>query len=500
MVLGARPTATWQHREMAEVPNFETLQSELGAALALNIAGSTEPHVCIALPSFSVGESLLSHYVDRIPSLEHRYLVAALMLHRIPGLEMVFLSSAAPSDEVVDYYASLVPPDGQRAIRDRLRIVEVPDRSARSVAAKLLDQPAMLDALRDSIGGRPAFIEPWNVTPDEVEVALRLGAPINGTAPELWPLGYKSAGRKLFAAAGVPLPLGVEDVCSVDDVVAAVATIRRAHPDVRGVVIKHDNSGAGDGNVVLDLTGLDGAGVRAAVEALPQWYRNDLAVGGVVEELITGAAFTSPSVQIDIRPDGEAVVLSTHEQVLGGPDGQVYTGCCFPADPVYARELARHGTAVAHALAARGAIGRFALDFAAACDGDGRWRVFALEVNLRKGGTTHPFAALRHLAPGRYDCDAGCWTTHADGTPRAYRSTDNLVDPRWIGLSPPAVIGAVAAAGLQFDCDTGVGVVLHMLSGLAIDGRFGLTAIGHTDAHAAELYERTAAEMQRAFC
>ena len=34
-------------------------------------------------------------------------------------------------------------------------------------------------------------------------------------------------------------------------------------------------------------------------------------------------------------------------------------------------------------------------------------------------------------------------------------------------------------------------MVLHMLSCLAIDGRFGLTAIGHTPEHATNLFEAT---------
>ena len=47
-------------------------------------------------------------------------------------------------------------------------------------------------------------------------------------------------------------------------------------------------------------------------------------------------------------------------------------------------------------------------------------------------------------------------------------------------------------AGLQFDSATGSGVVLHMLGCLAVDGRFGVTAIGHTADHADELYVATA--------
>jgi hypothetical protein len=71
--------------------------------------------------------------------------------------------------------------------------------------------------------------------------------------------------------------------------------------------------------------------------------------------------------------------------------------------------------------------GRISVDFVAVRDGSGPWRLYALEVNLRKGGTTHPYTALRNLVPGTYDALAGTWLA-ADGRPRAYVCTDNCVD------------------------------------------------------------------------
>ncbi len=474
---------------------FEDLQRELGPALDLNKPGARGNHVLIAMPSFSLGETTLSHYAARIPALEHRYLNALYLLNRIENCEFVFLSTLSPSPEILDYCFSLLPPERRGNVRPRFKSVTVPDERPRPLAEKLLGRPDILQAIKTAIAGRPAFIEPWNVTEHEVEVARHLHAPINGTSPSLWPIGFKSSGRRIFKQANVPLPLGREDIRTVDDAAAAIAAIRSEHPRVRSVVIKHDNSGSGDGNAVVRFDEKTGASeIRARVEALPDWYLRDLQAGGIVEELIAGKNFTSPSAQLDIMPGGKVTVLATHEQVLGGPDGQVYMGCRFPADPAYAADLARHAAAVGANLAAQGAMGRFSIDFAAAQDANGRWQVYALEINLRKGGTTHPYAALRNLVPGRYDAAAGQWLA-ADGTQRAYCATDNFVDPAWRGVPPSVVIQRIAGAGLQFDHQSGTGVALHMLSCLAIDGRFGLTAIGRSPAHAMELHDATKSAM-----
>ena len=90
-------------------------------------------------------------------------------------------------------------------------------------------------------------------------------------------------------------------------------------------------------------------------------------------------------------------------------------GCRFPADPAYAPELARHGEAVGVDLARRGCTGRASVDFVAARRAAQPWDVRAIEVNLRKGGTTHPYTALRNLVPGRYDTEAGVWRADAGG-------------------------------------------------------------------------------------
>lgn len=469
--------------------------TRLEAARAANRPDSRTPHTVVVLPSYSVNASMLMRYGHRIPALEHRQLLTLLAVPQVPAAQYVFLTCLRPSRQVLDYYLSLVPPEQRHDMRARIRVVEVPDASHRSITAKLLDRPDLVAQVRAMTRHRLAYIEPWNVTELEMELARRLDLPLNGPAADLWPLGFKSNGRRLMRAAGVPLPVGTEEVCSVDDVVAAVAAIRRVRPEAAAVVVKTDDGATGNGNRTVRFGGqATEREVRVAVESLGASYLAELAAGGVVEELVAGTRFSSPSVQVDLTPGGDVQVLSTHEQLFDGEDDQVYFGCRFPADPGYSPELARYGAAVGRALAEHGAVGRFGVDFAAVQGPSGAWRLYGLEINLRKSGTNHPLLVLQSMVPGRHDARSGRWVSE-DGSPRSYVSTDNLVDPTWRGRSAATAIRAIRKAGVEFDRQTRTGVVLHMFSGLDIDGRIGLTAIGRSGPDADLLYDAAVAAL-----
>lgn len=460
---------------------FEQLQREkLEQAWRADLPDSTVPHVMIGLPSYSVDRSLLEHYGDRVPALENRYLYAILSA-RQPGKRVVYLSSLPVRQDVVDGYLALVEPADRQVILDRILILSPDDTSSRSLAEKVLDRGDLVDALRRFIADEPALVEAWNVTEAEADFAVAVGAPIHGTDPRHRELATKSNGRRLLREAGVPVPDGIEDVRSPSDVAAAVEALQARRPDLRSVVVKLDDSGAGDGNIVLDV------GDVADIErVLPEWYCVSLASGGIVEERIDGDEFRSPSAQATITPLGEVTVLATHEQRL---NGQVYEGCSFPADPAYAPQLGEHAAQVGLRLAALGACGRFALDFVARRHPSGDWDVYGIEINLRKGGTTHPYGITRMLVGGRYDPAAATYVDHT-GRPAFYGATDNLVDESWIGRPPGEVLRITAESGLAFDRQSRSGVVPHLLDCLKVDGRMGYTAIGDSPAQVAELEDR----------
>jgi hypothetical protein len=471
---------------------FERLQRErLESAWRADLPGSTKDHVVVALPSYSLDDSVYEHYGARIGPLENRFLYVILR-SRLPTTRTVYLSSQQVPTDVVDGYLSLVPVNARPAIDRNSARVSPEDASSRPLAEKILDSPVTVDRLRRLVQGKESLIEAWNVGDAERDLALALETPINGTDPSLRGLATKSAGRRLFKTLGVPTPDGIEGIRSAEQVIAAVSTLRARDPALAGVVVKLDDSVAGDGNVVLRLGGLpaeeDDALRELVIRALPAWYLPVLSGGGVVEALITGDDFCSPSGQGDIRPDGRVDVLSTHDQRLGGPHGQVYEGCSFPAREGYAADIGRYVACVGEALASQGALGRFAVDFAAVRTGQG-WSLFALEINLRKGGTTHPFGLTRVLTGGRYDLEASAFVLD-DGSRRYYGATDNLVDQAWLGRSPATVRNRLTAAGIAYNPRSRVGVVPHLLDCLAVDGRMGYTAIGRSRQQVADL-ERT---------
>ena len=213
-------------------------------------------------------------------------------------------------------------------------------------------------------------------------------------------------------------------------------------------------------------------------------------LGGIVEAFIEGEIKRSPSVQGRITPNGEVEILSTHDQILGGPDGQIYLGCRFPADEAYRLQIQDLGLKVGRKLAEKGALERFGVDFIAVDQGDGQqWDVQAIEINLRKGGTTHPFMTLKLLTNGRYDLSSGLFYSQ-QGRPKYYIATDNLQKDRYRGLLPNDLMDIIAHHRLHFDTGTGTGTVFHLMGCLSEFGKLGLTSIGDSPQQAQEIYNK----------
>lgn len=473
---------------------FAELQQRLRAlwpSVTLRSIGDVERTVVVV---HSISMDVPDQLIPVFPAYEERFLCLVLSLLRSKSSRVIYVTSQPILPRLIDYYFGLVPELDTPEARSRFSVVSLVDGRNLPLTRKLLARPGAIERIR-ALVAQPelAFLLPFATSPDEVELAVRLGIPLYGADPSLEWLGTKSGSRRVFADEGVPHALGHE-VGGEKDVLRALRDLRAARPKCRTAVLKLDRGVSGLGNALVDLDiALDGGTLAPALEledteAVVDDYLRALAdQGGIVEERIEGQDFQSPSAQIRISPSGQVDILSTHDQVLGGPHSQTYFGCRFPADQEYAPRIATEALKVGRRLAREGVIGRAAVDFVAVRQ-NGDWDPYALEINLRCGGTTHPFMAISTLTDGIYDPLAGEFRTRL-GDIKHYVATDHLDAPAYQALTPDDLLDVVAERSLGWDAERETGVALHMVSALAVAGRIGLTAIGDSPSEASALYQ-----------
>ena len=485
---------------------FAELQAKLRAlwpSVTLRSIGDVERTVVVV---HSISFEVPEHLIPTFPAYEERFLCLVVSLLSAPRSRVIYVTSQPILPRIVDYFFELVPELDTPEARSRFHVVSLVDGSNRPLSEKLLERPGAIERIRRLIANPElAFLVPFSMSPYEVELAVRLGIPAYGCDPALNHLGTKRGGRRLFADEDVLHPIGF-DVEGAGDIVGAIEQIQAHRPDLKSVVVKLNRGVSGLGNALVWVDGAEGANqLEKRVRSL-ELEDEELVVEeylaavdretGIVEERIVGEEFRSPSVQLRISPAGQVDVLSTHDQVLGGPHGQTYFGCHFPAEPEYAAQLAVEGLKVGRRLAREGVIGRCAVDFAGVRSEDG-WRPYALEINLRSGGTTHPFFALSTLTDGLYDPLAGEYRTRL-GDIKHYAATDHLDNPAYASLTPDDLLDLVSERGLGWDAERETGVVLHMVSALAVAGRIGLTAIGDSLDEARTRYYNVKATLDEA--
>lgn len=468
-------------------------RARLAGMLGSGSASDMQSGTLIVVPSLTFPESELEKIVG-IQFYEERLLFLLLLLRR-PGLRVVFVTSVRVEEPIVDYYLRFVPPELRPG--DRLWLLALWDPKARALTEKLLERPDAVARLRHLAEGESCLLT-FNVSGAEERLAEEIGAPLYGCPEDLVHLGSKSGARRVAREAGVAVLPGAEDVGSLHELEKALDDLRTRSPAARSAVVKLNYGFSGQGNAILDLAQDGPVAERPTVfcageESWPSFAAKLEEQGGVVEELMRVPGMVSPSVQMRIAPDGTYEVVSTHDQILGGPDDQVYLGCRFPAHPRYRAAIQDAGCRIARVLSDRGVIGSFGIDFVIA---PGEPPVPCLtEINLRMGGTTHPFLLTEFVTGGTYDDTTG--ELLVDGRSKHYVATDNLKSDSYVGLAPEALIAAIDAEGLAFDPVTNTGVLLHLLGALKKHGKAGMTCVADSPAEADALYEMAAGVLEK---
>ncbi len=461
-----------------------------------------KPHTVVVIPSLTVDLEIPT--VEQ-QAYEERFLFMLFLLGQ-PNIRLVYTTSMAIKPEIIDYYLDMVPGAIYTHARKRLFMISPEDGSSRPLSKKLLERPLLLQQIRDLIPDKEnAHIVPFNTTDLERELAVRLGVPMYAADPDFYALGTKSGARQLFEAEGINHPLGEEDLTNETDLITAIGMLRARKPGMKRMIAKLNEGVAGLGNAVIDLRRLPQPGDANEEEAIATCLREMLFEdddatyeaymaawaedGGVVEELVDGDEVYSPSVQMRNSPLGEVELLSTHDQLLGGPSGQSFLGASFPADPQYSGLITRDAAIIGRRLAEEGVIGRYAVDFLVVRNGDGAWVPYAIEINLRKGGTTTPYLTLQYLTRGSYDPQAGVFRT-LHGQEKYYVANDHMRDESYRAFTPEILFDILTHHRLHFNHANQVGIVPHMISCVGTNGSVGLTAIANSPDEAQKFYER----------
>ncbi|MCB9557841.1 MAG: hypothetical protein H6707_17145 [Deltaproteobacteria bacterium] len=499
---------------------------------------SVKRHI-VVLPSLNFNPERMAQVKD-IDKYETRTLWPLLMANSRTRISVV--TSRAVDKAVLDYYFDDLMPKSQA--RQWVEFYNAGDGRSLALSRKLLEQKSgVLQELKQRLGqskDEAQVLWPFITKAEEWQIAQELGIGILGPPPQQEAFfGSKTGSKYAFAKARIKQPKGAIGLRNVEQLVEQIdklvtnyrRQIRRSlfwqgrldferafvdatkHPEKYGIpkkaVVKVEDGAAGQGNALLSLAKLyryGKKGRRAQIEAelrqmvfgaehldwsgFSRLFDRD---GGIVEVFVPNVS--SPSAQVMITADGRVRLLSTHGQRFLDKEEQVYTGCYSLGKQPYLNEINRAAHRVGKVLAKAGVRGRFAIDFVVGQDHKKRWQANAIEINLRSGGTTHPYEFARLLTKSRYDEKSGLLRRIADNQEVHYVSEDNFIDERLKTMTPAQVIAAAKATGEHYSHETMSGVALNTVETAATHGKIGFTAIGTSRAQA----EKHFASFKRAF-
>lgn len=497
-------------RSSAERETFAALQKQLFRQLQeFNPAGRDLPRSVVVVPSLSLDQQVLKK-IAGAPYYEER-LLCLLMLLRMPRTDVIYVTSEPVHPTIIDYYLHLLPGIPVSHARKRLTLICCHDNSPHTLTAKILARPRLLHRIREQIQHpQCAFMTCFATTELERTLAVRLGIPLYGCDPDLVHLGDKSHGREIMKEAGIPIPEGFEHLRDVNDMAEALAELKQRHPDLKRSVVKVNEGFSGEGNSLFYYDGCpSGDGLkRWIIDELPsrlkyeakdeewdKYHERFIKMGGVVECFIEGDVKGSPNARYHIDPLGGVATMSIQDQILGGPSGQIYLACTFPAIDDYRLEIQDMGIRICELLRDQGVLGQVGIDFLCVKKGD-TWDIYGVEVNIRKGGATHPFFMLQLLTDGNYDMETATYRTPS-GEPRCYYASDNLEKEIYRGLDPDDLIDIAVENDIHFHGATQQGVVFHLIGALSEFGKLGVVCIADTPQRALQSYQETTEILDR---
>lgn len=487
----------------ASVLNEENNRGRLQARVAQQMEGA--PTTIIVLNSLTYN----LQGVRRIKGVEYyaaRYLgPAVLEVINNPNVRVIYPTIYKISRAEILHYAEpyiqetlAKSPESSRKnleedILNRFQVVQVSKGTKGWLAERLLEDSQLIETLKQQVQNRNAYMQVYYTTPTEQRLAQMLEIPIYGSPKKTKIYGSKSGNHIIFRNAQVAHPKAEIRLTSITEMAQGVYNLWSKH-QIKQFVVKVDEGASGKGNArfTLDESLVKNVSERQAVKNIEAALYKDIhpenhaftaqqfwdiefasQKSGIVEEFKPGAV-SSPSGQGRVDAFGKAHAISSHEQIL---NGQIFLGSKFPANKTYRAQVEEAVAKIGKELANQGFIGDFGVDFIMLKTG----ALIAIEINLRRGGTSHPQYTLRGLKKTPLDQAV---------TDTFYMSTDNLESPALKNYSSPhQLLNDPQVKPLLYDFTTGTGVVFHNMASHRV-GKIGFTAYAPTRKAAQELYDQ----------
>ena len=343
-----------------------------------------------------------------------------------------------------------------------------------------------------------SYLECFVLTPKENSISKEFNLPTYWKHPKVDYFKTKSGNRMLLEGV-TNLARGYRDLFTVEEVVEALMKLR-SETHSQKFVIKLNDGVSGDGNGFVEIISEvpNEYQIRQALietkfvsskMTYTKFFREFAKLGGVVEEFIDGKNKRSPSVQIFLHPNDEFEILSSHEQILD-ETGARFLGAKFPALGAHRKNIISEAAKVAQKLLANKIYGIVGLDFLTTED-NSVLNTYLIELNLRKGGTTHPYWTAKAALGDVGICDYTGKFILGNKSLRSYQSNDNLIcQNQSASRSLKCLMSKLEMHKLLFCHQKKKGVILHMLNSYVPAGKIGAIFIGETDQEIQE-YEQS---------
>lgn len=414
-----------------------------------------------------------------------------VLMAKSSNIKITFVTSVDIQEDVINYYLNLLP--NIEEARSRINIFKISDVDQRfSLVENILNNEKNVKGIEKLIDSKESFLLSFMSSEFENELAEKLDIPNWGCLEELSYYQTKSGNREIFEEAKVKYADGYNNISSESELVESILNLKDKYPNAQRFVVKLDHGVSGDGNAIFSFTPKFESLITDTKKAEYIWkrlenmkfqakdmnwtqFKEKISIGTIVELFLEGSKKTSPSVQGRIHPDGSVEIISTHEQVLD-ESGMKYLGCVFPAKSEFRSFITHQAYKIGRVMKNKGISGYFAVDFLVFSN-KGKRESSVIEINVRQGGTTHPYQTAKLLTDSKYYVASGL-LINPEGKPVYYRSNDNLIleNPQ---NDPQAFLDYMQSNGIFFDKEKKIGAVFHLLSALEDYGKVGYTVIGH---------------------